>query len=140
MPKRRPAGPSARASGSATPASEREPTSCSSTRTTCTPASHVRWPSCVGYARVELAPGDEAIVEFDVPSARLAFTDRQFERIVEAGDIDLWVGPSCDERDTSASLTLTGDDHHVTAADERLVGVRVELMEADAVGAGIPAE
>ncbi|WP_345763677.1 glycoside hydrolase family 3 N-terminal domain-containing protein [Diaminobutyricibacter sp. McL0608] len=94
----------------------------------------------VGYTRVELAPGDEAIVEFDVPTARLAFTDRKFERIVEAGDIDLWVGPSCSERDTSASLTLMGDDHHVTAADRRLVGVRVELMEADAVGAGIPAE
>ncbi|WP_426519404.1 glycoside hydrolase family 3 N-terminal domain-containing protein [Diaminobutyricibacter sp. McL0618] len=94
----------------------------------------------VGYARVELAPGDEALVEFDVPTTRLSFTDRQFERIVEAGEIDLWVGPSCDERDTSASITLTGADHHVTPADERLVGVRVEILEADAVGAGIPVD
>ncbi|HEY2556239.1 MAG TPA: glycoside hydrolase family 3 N-terminal domain-containing protein [Diaminobutyricibacter sp.] len=94
----------------------------------------------VGYARVDLAPGDEALVEFAVPTTRLSFTDRQFERIVEAGEIDLWVGPSCDERDTSASITLTGADHHVTPADERLVGVRVEILEADAVGAGIPVD
>ncbi len=94
----------------------------------------------VGYARVDLAPGDEAIVEFAVPTTRLAFTDRQFDRIVEAGQIDLWVGPSCDERETTASITLTGDDHQVTPADERLVGVRVEILEAEAVGARIPVE
>ena len=94
----------------------------------------------VGYARVDLAPGDEAIVEFDVPTTRLAFTGLQFDRIVESGRIDLWVGPSCDERDTSASIMLTGDDHRVTPADERLVDVRVEILEADAVGARIPVE
>jgi beta-glucosidase len=91
----------------------------------------------VGYARVDLAPGDEAIVEFDVPTARLAFTDRQFERIVEPGQIDLWVGQSCDERETTAAIVLTGGNHRVTAADGRLVAVRVEILEADAVGAGI---
>ena len=91
----------------------------------------------VGYARVDLAPGDEAIVEFDVPTARLAFTDRQFDRIVEPGRIDLWVGPSCDERQTSTSITFTGENHNVTPADARLVGVRVEILEADAVGAGV---
>jgi beta-glucosidase len=94
----------------------------------------------VGYTRVDLAPGEEAIVEFDVPTARLAFTDQQFTRIVEAGRIDLWVGPSCEERNTEAAVTLTGADHHVTAADARLVGVRVEILEADAVGARIPVE
>ncbi|NEN07944.1 glycosyl hydrolase [Diaminobutyricibacter tongyongensis] len=94
----------------------------------------------VGYARVDLEPGDEAIVEFAVPTARLALTDRQFDRIVEPGRIDLWVGPSCDERETTATVTLVGENHLVSAADGRLVGVRVEILEADAVAAGISAE
>ncbi len=94
----------------------------------------------VGYARVDLAPGDEALVEFLVPTTRLAFTNQKFVRVVEAGEIELWVGPSCDERDTSASITLTGADHEVTPADARLVEVRVEILEADAVGASVPVE
>jgi beta-glucosidase-like glycosyl hydrolase len=80
----------------------------------------------VGYARVRLSPGDEAVVEFEVPTTRLAFTNRQFERIVEAGKVELWVGASCDSRETCSSITLIGDDHHVTASDARLVGVRVQ--------------
>ncbi|WP_345801448.1 glycoside hydrolase family 3 N-terminal domain-containing protein [Microbacterium sp. AZCO] len=79
----------------------------------------------VGYARVELEPGAGASVEFAVPSARLAFTDRRGVRIVEPGDIELWVGASCDVRETEATIRLTGAVHEVTAADGRLVGVTV---------------
>ena len=46
----------------------------------------------LGYARVALDAGQEAVVEFDVPTARLAFTSRGGERIVEPGAIRLWVG------------------------------------------------
>ncbi len=54
----------------------------------------------VGYARVALEAGERVVVQFHVPSARLAFADRRGVRIVEAGDIELWVGGSCDERET----------------------------------------
>jgi len=79
----------------------------------------------LGYARVTLAPGEEARVEFTVPTSRLAFTDRHGRRVVEPGDVELWVGPSCDTRETEARLLLTGDVHPVSLDDPRLVAVEV---------------
>lgn len=80
----------------------------------------------LGYARVTLDPGATARVHFDVPSGRLAFTGRAGERIVEPGRVDLWVGPSCEARETATTIALTGDVYRVSAADERLVRARVE--------------
>jgi beta-glucosidase len=85
----------------------------------------------VGYARVPLEAGERAVVQFQVPAGRLAFTDRRGIRVVEPGDVELWVGPSCEERDTSATMRLTGRVHEVTEADGRVVSVVVET--------GIPA-
>jgi beta-glucosidase len=84
----------------------------------------------LAFARVTLAPGEEAVVHFDVPTQRLAFTGVEGVRIVESGDVELWVGPSCAERDTEASIRITGPDHRVTPSDRRTAQARVE--EADA--------
>ena len=73
----------------------------------------------LGYARVFLDAGQEAVVEFDVPTARLAFTSVGGERIVEPGRIQLWVGASCTDRETAAEVELTGAVHVVSAADRR---------------------
>ncbi|WP_449560142.1 beta-xylosidase/alpha-l-arabinosidase [Microbacterium radiodurans] len=87
----------------------------------------------LGFVRVELGAGDEATVDFDVPTARLAFTGRDGERIVEPGTVELWVGPSCAERETEAVVEIVGDLHRVTAADERLVrSTVVQRRQADA--------
>ncbi|WP_434318767.1 beta-glucosidase [Leifsonia sp. P73] len=75
----------------------------------------------LGYARVALEPGEEAEVTFQVPTARLAFTGRDGIRIVEPGTVELWVGPSCADRETEAAIELTGPEHAVTPADARLV-------------------
>ena len=80
----------------------------------------------VGFARVELEPGEEATVRFQVPPTRLAFTGRDGRRVVEPGAIELWVGPSCAERETTAVLDVTGPVHEITAADRRIVDVTVE--------------
>jgi beta-glucosidase len=79
----------------------------------------------VGYARVALEAGERTVVQFQVPSARLAFADRRGVRIVEPGDIELWVGGSCEERETLATMRLTGPAHEVTASDGRTVSVAV---------------
>ena len=84
----------------------------------------------LGYARVALEAGERTVVQFRVPSARLAFTDRRGIRIVEPGDIELWVGASCDERETRATMRLTGPVHEVTAADGRTVSVEVATVRA----------
>ena len=85
----------------------------------------------VGYARVPLEAGERTVVQFQVPSARLAFADRRGVRIVEPGDIELWVGGSCDERETQATMRLTGQAHEVTAADGRTVSVAVAAAVLD---------
>jgi beta-glucosidase len=79
----------------------------------------------VGYARVELAAGEQATVEFAVPAARLAFSDRAYRRVVEPGALEVWVGPSCDERETAADTVLAGGVHEITARDERLTVVSI---------------
>ncbi|MDN4639448.1 glycoside hydrolase family 3 N-terminal domain-containing protein [Agreia sp. PsM10] len=80
----------------------------------------------LGYARVELDPGEVAVVTFDVPTARLAFTNRDFDRVVEPGEIELWVGGSCADKQTRATVTLTGGDHGIGSEAPVLTGVTVE--------------
>ncbi len=79
----------------------------------------------LGYARVLLEPGASAEVTFDVPTTRLALTDRAMVRVVEPGRIDLSVGTSCQDRPLSAVVELTGPPHEVTTADRRVVDVSV---------------
>ncbi|ROS75102.1 beta-glucosidase [Curtobacterium sp. PhB130] len=45
----------------------------------------------LGYARVSLAPGESARVRFTVPVQRFAFTDRRMRKVVEPGDVEVWV-------------------------------------------------
>ncbi|MFC0032680.1 glycoside hydrolase family 3 N-terminal domain-containing protein [Micromonospora chaiyaphumensis] len=61
----------------------------------------------LGYRRVHLEPGQSVTVELTVPTTRLAFSDRTLTRVVEPGDVELWVGTSA-RRDTEASTTLVG--------------------------------
>ncbi|MFC8193750.1 glycoside hydrolase family 3 N-terminal domain-containing protein [Cellulomonas sp. NPDC057328] len=79
----------------------------------------------VGYRRVELAAGESAEIELVVPTARVAFTDRSGRRVVEPGELELWVGPSCSDKETTARTTLTGDVHVVTTADPRWTSAAV---------------
>ncbi len=46
----------------------------------------------LAYRRVVLEPGESALVTFDVPTTRLAFADRRAVRVVEPGDVEVWVG------------------------------------------------
>lgn len=97
----------------------------------------------VAYARVELAPGQSARVEFDVPAARFAFSDRRMVRVVEPGAVEMWVGahaaaggPAAADDAQAAHVVpgaatdrtrveLTGPVHEVTPADTRIVAVRI---------------
>lgn len=108
----------------------------------------------LGYARVDLAPGESRRVTFGVPTTRLAFADRRLVRVVEPGDVQVWVGSHAEaaprssevtgttngairmargraEREVPGTaterrvLTVTGGVHEVTAADPRVVEVKV---------------
>lgn len=79
----------------------------------------------VAYARVELEPGESADVRFTVPASRLAYSDRALRRVVEPGEVELRVGPSCAETDASAPLHITGPTYELRPEDARVVGIEV---------------
>jgi hypothetical protein len=108
----------------------------------------------LGYARVELAPGASSRVTFAVPTTRFAFSDRRLVRIVEPGDVEVWIGshaaaslPATSTEESTggvisngrkvaarelpgtatarATLALTGEVHDVTTSDPRSVEVKV---------------
>jgi beta-glucosidase len=79
----------------------------------------------LGYRRVALEPGESVVVRFQVPTTRLAFSDRAMVRIVEPGEVELWVGGSCAEKETTTSITVVGPVHRVTTNDPRLVASEV---------------
>jgi beta-glucosidase len=106
----------------------------------------------LAFHRVRLDPGESAIVQFEIPTTRLAFTDRHLVRIIEPGDVEVWVGRSAadnrprlvaegitqvgpkstgqyeggaDQLPERATITLTGQPHVVTPADDRVVRATV---------------
>jgi beta-glucosidase len=83
----------------------------------------------LAYQRVPLTAGAEAVVHFEVPTTRLAFTGLDYQRVVEPGEVELWVGPSAAERDTTASIQVLGPVHVVTVADERISRVAIERAD-----------
>jgi beta-glucosidase len=66
----------------------------------------------VGYRRVSLAVAESATVRMSVPTTRLAFSDRALNRVVEPGEIELWVGTSA-TRVAQLCTTLVGEVHAV---------------------------
>ncbi|MFS2030011.1 glycoside hydrolase family 3 N-terminal domain-containing protein [Curtobacterium sp. CT11-45] len=45
----------------------------------------------LGYARVALGPGESVRLRFSVPVQRFAFTDRALRKVVEPGDVEVWI-------------------------------------------------
>ncbi|NUT34607.1 MAG: glycosyl hydrolase [Hamadaea sp.] len=78
----------------------------------------------LGYQRVYLSPGQSATVRFLVPTTRLAFTDRHHRRVVEPGDVELWVGTSAD-RQAHAKTELTGPTFAIGTSAARLTRTEV---------------
>jgi len=63
----------------------------------------------IGYARVELEPGEAARVAFRVSADLASFTGRELTRIVEPGELVLSFGRSAGELVASLPVTLTGE-------------------------------
>ncbi len=85
----------------------------------------------LAYQRVTLEPGGSATVTFTVPASRLAFSGRDERRIVEPGAVELWVGPSCAQRDTETLIRLTGPVHALTPDSARVATAEVSLLVAE---------
>ena len=86
----------------------------------------------LAYQRVNLEPGEEATVTFHVPASLLGLTDTTGVRIVEAGELELWAGPSCAVKEATALLVIEGPDYPLSASDERIGWASVERSTANA--------
>ncbi|MEV5164982.1 glycoside hydrolase family 3 N-terminal domain-containing protein [Streptomyces werraensis] len=62
----------------------------------------------VGYARLELEPGEERRVRVAVPADVASFTGRDGRRIVEPGELELRLAASSTDTRLTATVTLTG--------------------------------
>jgi len=62
----------------------------------------------LGYERVALQPGQSVTIAFAVPTQRLAFSDRSMVRVVEPGDVEVWVGSHAAASATGAAQEVTG--------------------------------
>jgi len=74
----------------------------------------------VGFARIALQPGAASDVLFRVHADRTAFTGRDLERIVEPGEVEVFVGSSAADLPCRGSVQLTGPVR-VVGNDRRLV-------------------
>ena len=79
----------------------------------------------VAYVSFDVEPGESAVVRFTVPESRLAYSDRAMRRVVEPGDVELRLGPSCAEVDEAVALRITGPVYELSVGDARVVDVEV---------------
>ncbi|MER5643273.1 glycoside hydrolase family 3 N-terminal domain-containing protein [Streptosporangium sp. NPDC002524] len=79
-----------------------------------------------GFARVRLEPGASAVVTFVVPADRTAFTGRDLRRVVEPGDIEVFVGASASDLPCRGRIRLTGPLRHVGVGRRLVTRVNVE--------------
>lgn len=100
----------------------------------------------LAYTRVELESGECARLRFSVPSTRFAFSDRRMAKIVEPGDVEVWVASHAEasagkrgEDATSGAIAsekrTRAQSRHGTStarATMRIMGPVYEVTPADA--------
>ena len=80
----------------------------------------------LAYARVVVPADAQRRVEFRIPAARFALTTRDLTRIVEPGDVDVWIGRGCANPITDKfQVTLTGEVAAVAEETPRLCEVAI---------------
>ena len=79
----------------------------------------------IGFAKVWLAPGESRRVEFDVPPEATAFTGLAGTRIVEPGDVELWLGASSADVRHVLPACVEGPVREISPGEERDTRVTV---------------
>lgn len=69
----------------------------------------------VGFARVDLAPGERVVMRLELPADLTSFTGRHLVRVVEPGAVELRVGASSSDIRAVVPLELVGPTREVGA-------------------------
>lgn len=75
----------------------------------------------IGFHRVEVEPGERAVVEIEIPVEALAFTGIDLQRAVEPGPVELTVAVSASDPGTSRLVDLQGPRAIVAAPQRNFV-------------------
>jgi beta-xylosidase len=86
-----------------------------------------------GFARVGLAPGEALDVTFRVHADRTAYLNRELERIVEPGDIEVMVGTSAADLPCRGRVRLLGSPRVVGHDRQLVTPVELGPVASDAV-------
>ncbi|MGV8897012.1 MAG: glycoside hydrolase family 3 N-terminal domain-containing protein [Rhodoglobus sp.] len=80
----------------------------------------------VAFTRISLEAGQSARVGMRIPTTRIAFSDRSMTRVVEPGEVRLWLGrDSQNEAAALGTVLITGTPHAITIDDNRQVETTV---------------
>jgi beta-glucosidase len=79
----------------------------------------------VGFARLDLEPGESKTAVFVVPMSLLAYTGLSGELIMEPGPVELSAGSSSDDLRSSATLTVTGDARAISGEDRAFLSTTI---------------
>ena len=85
-----------------------------------------------GFARVGLAPGEGVDVTFQVHADRTAYPNRELERVVEPGDIEVMVGTSAADLPCHGRVRLTGPLRKVGHDRQLITPVELSPVAGDA--------
>jgi beta-xylosidase len=83
----------------------------------------------IGFARIDLTPGERRRVTFSVHTDRFSYIGPDYQRIVDPGEIQLWIGRSSQDRPLSGSVMITGDIRVV--GDDRVLDTPVTVTPVD---------
>ena len=83
----------------------------------------------LGFARVNLEPGQAATVSFEIHSDRFAFVGASLDRLVEPGAIELLAGSSSTDIRSAATLELQGPARIVGGIRQLVTSVGVQRHE-----------
>ncbi len=84
----------------------------------------------VGFAKVDLAAGESARVEFTVGAELASYTGLDLQRRVDAGELVFRVGTASDDTPIEHRVTVTGESR--AAADDRMIVAPVTVSPATA--------
>jgi hypothetical protein len=79
----------------------------------------------IGYARVELAPGQSRQARFTVHTDLTSYIGRAGTRIVEPGRIELRVGTSSADTPITVPVELTGPERTITGARHMITHTQI---------------
>lgn len=70
-----------------------------------------------GFARIPLAAGASARLEFTIDAAQLGYTNLANEFVVDPGEVGLFIGLDADDKAVSAIISLTGPQRPLRASE-----------------------